>query len=100
MKKTKHTILLFLFIFLFVLSSCNSELKGHQIVGKWEHNGHFIEFSADGYLKKGDRKYSISVNEEKIIVDNQGEAISLDYSINSNGTLTMNGLIYYPVRKK
>lgn len=100
MKIIKHIISLFLFILFLTLTSCNSQLKGHQIVGKWEHDGHFIEFSADGYLKKGDLKYPISVSEEKIIVDKQGEAISLDYSINANGTLTMNGLIYYPVRKK
>lgn len=99
--QTKKLILLFFTFTIFIFaSSCNSRLKGHQIVGVWEHDGHYIEFSSDGYLKKGDQEYPISVNEEKITVDKQGEAVVLEYSINSNGTLTMNGLIYYPVTKK
>lgn len=50
-------------------------------------------------MKNGDKKYKYSVTEKKITIDKNGKAVVLDYAINSNGTMTMNELIYYPVRK-
>ncbi|MBE6718092.1 MAG: hypothetical protein E7574_02395 [Ruminococcaceae bacterium] len=81
------------------LSSCASKVAGHQIVGVWEHEGNVIEFCTDGTFKKGKEKYKFSVTEDKVTIDNKGEAMVIEYAINSNGTLTMNGLIYYPVTK-
>ena len=86
---------------LFILSACTSasSLKGHRILGVWEHNGSKIEFCDNGYVIKGNEKYAFSVNDKEVTIDNNGEALVLDYSVNSNGTMTMNGLIYYPVSK-
>ena len=99
LKYKKVVIILCLLIFALVITACSTNLTGHRIVGIWEHDGNRIEFTADGHFKKGKEKYTFSVTEEKVVIDNNGEALSLDYSINSNGTLTMNGIIYYPVSK-
>ena len=80
-----------------LLVSCATQLTGHQVLGKWEHGGSMIEFTEEGYFVKGSEKYPFSVDEEKITIDNNGEALVVDYKINSNGTMTMNGIIYYPV---
>lgn len=99
-KNLKFLIFLFIFLAVFMLlTACKTKLTGHRILGVWEHNGSLIEFSDDGYFKKGNEKYSFSVNEKQVTIDNNGEAMVLDYFLNSNGTLTMNGLIYYPVSK-
>lgn len=98
LKKNKNMLLVLALIPLILLSSCHSNVTGHQIVGVWEHHGNRIEFTDKGYFKKGKEQYPFTVNEKKVTIDNHGEAMVLDYSINSNGTLTMNGLIYYPVR--
>ena len=81
------------------LISCSAPLKGHEIVGVWEHAGSKVEFTDKGKFIKGKEKYDFSLSENKITIDNNGEAMVIEYSLNSNGTLTMNGLIYYPVRK-
>lgn len=99
MKKLYVMFLLFILCTVLLLG-CHSNLVGHQIVGVWEHDGNRIEFGTDGYLKKGDQKYAYTVTEEKVTIDNNGEATVVEYSINSNGTMTMNGMIYYPVSKK
>ena len=98
-KNKKFNRLLPLLLVFFLLFSCAGSLKGHEIVGVWEHAGSRIEFTAKGKFIKGNEKYDFSVSENKITIDNDGEAMVIDYSLNSNGTLTMNGLIYYPVRK-
>ena len=82
-----------------VFVGCQSNLTGHQIVGVWEHDGNKIEFTDKGWFKKGSEKYTYSVNEKKVTIDNNGEAMEVEYSINSNGTLIFNGLVYYPVSK-
>lgn len=84
---------------IFVFAGCHANLTGHQIVGIWEHDGNRIEFTDKGWFKKGSEKYSFSVNEKKVTIDNNGEAMELDYSINANGTLNLNGLVYYPISK-
>ena len=84
---------------LLLLSSCHTSLTGHQIVGVWEHHGNRIEFTDKGWFLKGEEKYRFSVTEKQVTLDNDGEAMEMDYSVNSNGTLTLNGLIYYPVSK-
>jgi len=96
----KKNISLFLIILL-VLSTvgCRSKVLGHEILGVWEHDGNIIEFCTDGYVKKGSEKYEFSVANGKVTIDQNGEAMILDYVINSNGTMTMNGLIYYPVTR-
>ena len=100
LKFVKRTIILLLIgTFIFVFSGCHSNLTGHQIVGVWEHEDNRIEFTDKGWFKKGSEKYSYSVNEKKVTIDNNGEAMELDYSINANGTLNLNGLVYYPVSK-
>ncbi len=100
MKKTRSFLIIPLVVMLlFSISSCNSKITGHQIVGKWEHDGHIFEFGSDGYVKNENNKYPFSVTNEKITIDKNGEALVLDYTINTNGTLTMNGLIYYPLKK-
>ena len=88
-----------IFISLTLLFGCASKVEGHQIIGKWEHEGNIIEFSTDGFFKKGDEKYRFSVTDNTVTIDNHGEAMIIKYAINSNGTLTMNGLIYYPITK-
>ena len=99
-KNLKFLVLLFILLaLLLVVTSCKAKITGHQILGVWEHNGSKIEFSDDGYFKKGNEKYEFSVTEKQVTIDNNGEAMILDYALNSNGTLTMNGLIYYPVSK-
>jgi hypothetical protein len=50
-------------------------------------------------MKKGDKKYKFTVTDKKVTLDKNGKAVVLDYTINSNGTLTLNGLIYYHVKK-
>lgn len=82
---------------LFLFTSCSSDITGHRIVGIWEHEGNRIEFTNKGWFKKGSEKYPFSVNEKSVTIDNNGEAMTVDYSINANGTLTLNGLIYYPI---
>ena len=99
----RRFILLFsvvLFVCIFFLTCCQSNVVGHQIVGVWEHEGEQIEFRTDGYMKNGDKKYKYTVTEKKVTIDKDGEAVVLEYTINSNGTMTMNGIIYYPVDKK
>ncbi len=103
MNKTKKhkfvcTFVVFVLSILFLIA-CNSNVTGHQIVGIWEHEGNRIEFTDKGYFKKGNEKYTYFVDEKQVTIDNNGEAMVIDYSINPNGTLTMNGLIYYPVSK-
>ncbi len=100
LKFVRYAIVFLLIVALiFVFAGCHSNLTGHQIVGIWEHDGNRIEFTDKGWFKKGSEKYSYSVNEKKVTIDNNGEAMELDYSINSNGTLILNGLVYYPVSK-
>jgi len=94
-KKTHNSY----FLSLTLLFGCASKVEGHQIIGTWEHEGNIIEFDTDGFLKKGDEKYRFSVTDNTITIDNHGEATTIDYTINSNGTLTMNGIIYYPITK-
>ncbi len=84
---------------LLIFSGCHSKVMGHEILGRWEHNGSIIEFRNDGYFIKGDEKYEFAVTNDKVTIDENGNATILDYAMNSNGTLTMNGLIYYPVPK-
>lgn len=98
--KKLFTLLFFIFVCVLVLSCCHSKTVGHRIVGVWEHAGNRIEFSDNGYYKKGDQKYPYTVTEDKITIDKEGEALVVNYTINPNGTLTMNGMIYYPVNKK
>ena len=93
-------ILLSILLVCFMLLSCQSKVIGHQIVGKWEHAGSIIEFCTNGYFKKGDQKYKYTVTEKNVTIDKNGKAVVVKYTINSNGTLTMNNLIYYPVRNK
>lgn len=90
---------LILLIIVFCLCACSANLTGHKIVGIWEHEGNRIEFTDNGYFKKGKEKYTFSVTDSQVTIDTGGEAMTLDYSINANGTLTMNGIIYYPVGK-
>ena len=78
-------------------AACNSKVTGHQIVGKWEHDGHVFEFCSDGFVKTDNDRFPFSVTNEKITIDKNGQAIIIDYTINNNGTLTMNDLIYYPI---
>lgn len=99
MHKRLISVILF-FLCIFVLCGCHSKTTGHRIVGVWEHAGNRIEFSDDGFYKKGDKKYPFTVTENKVTIDKNGEALVVEYTINSNGTLTMNGMIYYPVNKK
>lgn len=100
LKTIKHIfVAVLILVLILVLPSCHSNLTGHQIVGIWEHEGNRIEFTDKGWFKKGSEKYSYSVNEKKVTIDNNGEAMELDYSINSNGTLILNGIVYYPVSK-
>lgn len=86
-------------VLIFVFTGCHSNLTGHQIVGVWEHDGNRIEFTDKGWFKKGTEKYTYSVNEKKVTIDNEGEAMEVEYYVNSNGTLVFNGLVYYPVSK-
>ena len=101
-KHVKYLSLLIIIILSVLLFSCSrdSGLTGHRILGVWEHNGSVIEFCDNGKLINGSEKYTFSVTDEKIIIDNNGEAMELEYYFNSNGTMTMNGLIYYPVSTK
>lgn len=96
----KKSLFLLFLVCILLLSSCHSKTVGHRIVGVWEHAGNRIEFSDNGYYKKGDMKYPYTVTEKKITIDKNGEALVVEYTINPNGTLTMNGLIYYPINKK
>ena len=97
-KKVKTVLSLFL-ICLLTLCACHSKVQGHRVVGVWEHDGSFIEFNKDGYFINGDKKYHFTATEDKITIDKNGEALVVEYTMNSNGTLTMNGLVFYPVRK-
>ncbi len=51
-------------------------------------------------MKKGDKKYKYTVTDKTVTIDKNGKADVCEYTINTNGTMTFNGLIYYPVRKK
>jgi len=98
-KMRKIALSVVLSILIICITACNSKVTGHQIVGKWEHDGHVFEFCSDGFVKTDNDRYPFSVTNEKITIDRNGEAFVLDYSINHNGTLTMNGLIYYPITR-
>ncbi|MBR5322413.1 MAG: hypothetical protein IKU48_02565 [Clostridia bacterium] len=100
LKFVKRIFILYLVaLMIFIFSGCHSNLTGHQIVGIWEHAGNKIEFTDKGWFKKGNEKYTYTVNEKKVTIDNNGEAMEIEYSVNSNGTLIFNGLVYYPVSK-
>ena len=91
-------IILFL-LALCLLTSCHSKTVGHRIVGIWEHDGNRVEFTTSGYMKKGDAKYPYTVTDKNVTIDDNGKALVVEYMINPNGTMTMNGIIYYPVKK-
>lgn len=95
----KNKFILVILACILLLSSCHSKITGHRILGIWEHENNRIEFTENGYMKKGDKKYKFTVTDKKVTLDKNGKAVVLDYTINSNGTLTLNGLIYYHVKK-
>lgn len=101
LKKIIHYTFLVYFVFsVAVTSGCGvTQTIGHRILGKWEHDGNIYEFRSDGKFVYGSKAYDFSVNAEKVTIDKQGEALTFDYTINNNGTLSMNGIIYYPVRR-
>lgn len=97
--KRLFSVFLIICLFSIFLLSCNTNLSGHELIGIWEHDGNRIEFTSNGYFIKGNEKYTFSVNENKITIDENGLAMTVEYTVNTNGTLSMNNLIYYPVRK-
>ena len=99
MKCFKVLLPLMLLMCVMINASCSANFSGHELVGVWEHDGNRIEFTKNGYFVKGDEKYTFSVNENKITIDEKGDAMTVEYHVNTNGTLTMNNIIYYPVRK-
>ena len=92
-------IIILSFFTIIILTSCHSKTVGHRIVGIWEHAGNRVEFTTSGYMKKGDIKYPYTVTDKNVTIDDNGEALVVEYTINPNGTMTMNGIIYYPVKK-
>ena len=93
------TFFILLLICIIAFTACGANFNGHELVGIWEHDGNRIEFTKHGYFIKGEEKYPFSVNENKITIDEKGAAMTVEYSINANGTMTMNGIIHYPVQR-
>ncbi len=93
----KKIFAFFMLMIIITLIGCQSKLVGHQIIGVWEHGESKIEFKTNGYFYKGNEKYKFTVTDKKVTIDKKGEDMVVDYTINSNGTLTFNNIIYYPV---
>lgn len=96
----KKTLLLLLPALFSLLVSCDHGLTGHEIVGRWERAGEIYEFCDDGTLIHGDCVYPYSVNGKEVTVDRDGNAVTLTYSLNPNGTLRLGDFVYYPVGQR
>jgi len=73
----------------------------NAVVGKWEHGGHVFEYSDDGkLLYDGETmKYEIIDGDTLRVIRNDGTERDyyFDYNFNTDGTLTVNEVKYFPV---
>ena len=73
----------------------------NAVVGKWEHSGHVFEYSSDGTLSYDGEamKYEIIDGDTLRVMRNDGTERDyyFDYTFNSDGTLTVNEVKYFPV---
>jgi hypothetical protein len=89
------------------MSSCSYPASDSKlpssIVGKWEHAGHVYEYKNNGKLLYDGNtlKYEILEDGKIHIIKDKDTGIErsyvFDYSMNSDGTLTVNEVEYFPV---
>lgn len=80
-----------------LLTGCGGAEVPDELVGSWERCGETYVFTSGGNLRYpgGSLRYEASNNGIMVYDDERGREYELEYTVNADGSMTLNGVSFY-----